>query len=280
MQFTKMHGLGNDFIMVNALDGEVVEELGDLSRAATKLCRRQFSIGADGLILILPSDSADYRMRIFNPDGSEAEMCGNGIRCFAKYLLDKGVTAKKSITVETLAGIMKPAILDGGMVRVDMGEPVLDRKKIGMLGPDTKVVDEPLELEGKEVRITAVSMGNPHAVVFVDTFNFSIEDLGREIERHEKFPNRTNVEFVQPVNDKELDMCVWERGAGVTLACGTGACAAAVAAALNDKAGRDVTVHLLGGDLRIEWKEGDNHVYMTGPAETVFEGVIDVAEQL
>jgi len=275
-----MHGLGNDFIMVNALDGEVVEELGDLSRAATKLCRRQFSIGADGLILILPSDSADYRMRIFNPDGSEAEMCGNGIRCFAKYLLDKGVTAKKSITVETLAGIMKPAILDGGMVRVDMGEPVLDRKKIGMLGPDTKVVDEPLELEGKEVRITAVSMGNPHAVVFVDTFNFSIEDLGREIERHEKFPNRTNVEFVQPVNDKELDMCVWERGAGVTLACGTGACAAAVAAALNDKAGRDVTVHLLGGDLRIEWKEGDNHVYMTGPAETVFEGVIDVAEQL
>lgn len=276
MKFTKMHGLGNDFVMLNCLHEEALKELSDPVRAAVKLCRRQFAVGADGLILILPSKTADFQMRIFNPDGSEAEMCGNGIRCFTKYLIDKGITAKKEITVETLSGIKKPK-LEKGMIKVDMGEPNLDRSAVGMEGHG-QFINQSIQVNDKEVAITAVSMGNPHAVIFVETFNFHIEQLGKEIEHNELFTKRTNVEFVQIVNDKELDMCVWERGAGVTLACGTGACAATVAAVLNNKSSRHVTVHLLGGDLTVEWNEKDNHVYMTGPAETAFEGEIDISK--
>jgi diaminopimelate epimerase len=207
-------------------------------------------------------------------------MCGNGIRCFAKYAIDRKLTKKTELSVETIAGIKKPKLVEGGMIRVDMGEPILERSQIPMEGPAGRVINEMLRLKSRVISVTAVSMGNPHAVVFVDTFYFSIEDVGKEIEHHPKFPKRTNVEFVQPVNDKELDMCVWERGAGVTLACGTGACAAAVASVLNKKASRNVTVHLLGGDLRVEWSEKDNHVYMTGIAETVFDGQVDMKKYL
>ncbi|MDP7115641.1 MAG: diaminopimelate epimerase [Candidatus Woesearchaeota archaeon] len=268
MKFVKIHGIGNDYIFINGFEEKLVEKtLPDLAR---KMSKRHFGIGSDGIILILPSKKADFKMRIFNADGSEAEMCGNGIRGFAKYVHEKGLTDKKEITVETLAGIIKPTILKD-KVKVDMGEPILDAAKI----PTTEkgqLVDFPLEVDNKCYHITTVSMGNPHAVVFVESFNFDVADVGSAIENHPLFPKKTNVEFIEIINDKELGMQVWERGSGVTLACGTGACAAAVASVLNKKSGRRVTVHLIGGDLDIEWNEKDNHVYMTGPAEIVFEG--------
>ena len=283
MKFTKMHGLGNDFIIIDCLK----DELKAPEKVANKICRRHHGIGADGLIMMLPSKKADFKMRIFNPDGSEAEMCGNGIRCFAKYVYDYKLTEKKKFDVETLAGIIKPEIAKfvGGkahMIRVDMGEPILERSKIPMRGPPGKVINEVLELDdrtlklgNKELNITAVSMGNPHAVIFVDTYDFPTEQVGKDIEEHKAFPKRTNVEFVQVVNRNELNMEVWERGAGVTLACGTGASAALVAAVLNKKTDRKAVVHLLGGDLDIEWAS-DNHVYLTGPAEEVYSGEIEI----
>jgi len=264
MMFTKMQGLGNDFIMVDCfdIDMECVLDIGD-RKTVQKLCDRHFGIGADGVILILPSDNSDFRMRIFNPDGSEAEMCGNGIRCFAKFVYDLGITKEKTFTVETLAGIIKPRIVEKGIM-VDMGEP-----KVGDIGFN-------LTANEKTYQITEVSMGNPHAVIFVDNAeDYPVSDEGAAIETNKRFPNKTNVEFVEVVNDSEIIMRVWERGAGITLACGTGACASVVAGALNKKTGRNVTVHLLGGDLDIEWA-ADNHVYMTGPAEFVFDGKIEV----
>lgn len=275
MRFVKMHGAGNDFVLLDAAEASLSDE--QVARMAVHACDRHRGIGADGLILVLPSKIANFRMRIINADGSEAEMCGNGIRCFAKYLFDRKMHTDVVMTVETPAGV-KTLKLDaaGGKVntvRVDMGEPRLRRSDIPMKGIDqAQVVAEPLKVGGKRIEVTCVSMGNPHCVVFVDrTDGYPVDKIGPMIEKHHCFPQRTNVEFAQVINEQEIAMRVWERGVGETLACGTGACATAIAAMLNDKVGRKVTVHLLGGDLFIEWL-GDNRVFMTGPAEEVFEG--------
>lgn len=274
MKFTKMHGLGNDFIVVDGLT-ETLEEaaLPDLARRA---CDRHFGVGADGIILALPSDKADFRMRLINADGSEAEHCGNGIRCMAKLVYDRGHTQASRITVETIGRIngLELYAKDGKVetVRVDMAEPIFERGRIPMTGPEAEeAVEVPLEVGGRTLGFTAISMGNPHAVTFVeDTASFPVEELGPLVENHPAFPRRTNVEFIQVLGPEELNMRVWERGAGITLACGTGACASLVAAVRTGRASRKATVHLPGGDLIIEWGE-DNHVYMTGPAEEVFQ---------
>ena len=278
MNFTKMQGLGNDFIVVDGIKEKLPENLTDL---ANKLCDRHFGIGADGLIVVLPSARADFRMRIINADGSEVEMCGNGIRCFAKYVYEAGLVepGRDTFTVETLAGIMTPRLLVEGekvvAVTVDMGEPVLERALIPMLGSGGQAVSEPLDLLDTTYHITAVSMGNPHCVIFVDNVDqIPLEKYGPALETHPVFPKKTNVHFVQVLNRQELKMRVWERGVGVTLACGTGACASLVAAVLNGKTQRRAKVYLPGGPLEIEWNEKNNHVYMTGPAETVFTGVV------
>jgi|YNPNPStandDraft_1061719.scaffolds.fasta_scaffold68243_1 diaminopimelate epimerase len=280
MQFTKMHGIGNDFVVVDAMRGAWPEE--SLPGLARRICDRHFGIGADGWILVMPSRVADFRMRIFNPDGSEAEMCGNGIRCFAKYVFERNLTPRKEIQVETLAGLMQPKlILHGGKVekvRVDMGEPRLHRGDIPMRGEPTQspVIREKLRIGGEKYEFTAVSMGNPHCVLFIrNVEQVDVATLGPQIEHHPLFPARTNVEFVQVLNHGELRIRVWERGAGPTIACGTGACAAVVAAVLNGLTQRRVVVHLEGGDLEIEW-QGNNHVFMTGPAEEVFVGTLKI----
>ena len=278
MKFTKMHGIGNDFVMIDCLRNPISEaSLPDLSR---RLNHRKLGIGGDGIILILPSKTADLRMRMFNPDGSEAEMCGNGIRCFAKYAFDRKLIDQTQLKVETAAGVKSLKLLTRAGrvegVRVDMGQPRLKRSEIPMKGGETdKVVGEPIKVEGRKFDITAVSMGNPHVVIFEDHVgSFDVERYGPLIENHRAFPQRTNVHFVQVCSPSEIVIRTWERGAGMTLACGTGACATVVAGALNNKTGRTVRVHLPGGDLQIEWT-GDNRVMMTGPAEEVFEGEID-----
>ena len=273
MKFTKWQGTGNDFVIVNGFEETIV----DYSAKAIELCDRHFGIGADGLILVLPSAIADFRMRIFNSDGGEAEMCGNGIRCFARYVYENGLLDKTELSVETLAGIIRPKLLpaDGKetLVCVDMGEPRLNRGEIPMTGePAGRVIDVPLVVGATDYRITCVSMGNPHCVIFTDAVEeLDLPTLGRPIEGHPWFPRKTNVEFVQVLDRQNLRMRVWERGAGVTLACGTGTCATVVAAVLNDKTDRKVRVRLDGGELLIEWRD-DNHVYMTGPAVEVFRG--------
>ncbi|SFR05594.1 diaminopimelate epimerase [Desulfoscipio geothermicus] len=274
MRFTKVHGLGNDFILVDAAVEKELPE--DPAGLAVQVCDRHFGIGADGLVLIKPGDKADIAMRIINSDGSEAEMCGNAIRCVARYAYERGLVNKTVLQVETAAGIMVPElVMENGKVkavRVDMGEPRLERGEIPMTGPAGRVVNEPLQAGEDSFHVTAVSMGNPHCVIFVpDASSVALNTLGPRLEMHPAFPRKTNVEFVQVLNDKELRMRVWERGAGPTMACGTGACASAVAAALNGHTGRKVRVHLRAGALDIEWAE-DNHVYMTGPAEEVFTG--------
>ena len=273
MKFIKMHGLGNDFVF---LDHFSVAKDEDYLKLAKKLCHRQFGIGGDGLIVILSSEVADARMRIINSDGTEPEMCGNGIRCFARYVYDQGIVTHNPMRVETLAGVLtvhlmiKEAQVQG--VRVDMGEPILRADLIPVLGNGEPVVGETLEVLGETFQYTAVSMGNPHCVIFVENFaTLDFERLGPAIEKHALFPRKTNVEFIVVNSPKDLTMKVWERGAGPTLACGTGACASGVAAVLNHKTEREVTVHLPGGDLFIEWGL-DNHVYMTGPATYVFKG--------
>jgi len=277
-----MHGAGNDFVVIDGAKEAFSEQ--QLPGLARRACDRNLGIGGDGIILVLPSRLANFRMRMLNPDGSEAEMCGNGIRCFAKYVFDHKMHTDPVLTVETLGGIKTVKLNTAGgkmlTARVDMGEPRLLRGEIPMKGgPETsKVISEPLKVAGKKIDITCVSMGNPHCVSFVDNVDeYPVEKIGREIETHSHFPQRTNVEFVQIVNSQEVRMRVWERGAGETLACGTGACASAVASMLNDRVGRKVTVHLRGGDLFIEWM-GDSKVYMTGPAEEVFEGKVGPAE--
>lgn len=272
--FTKLHGIGNDYIYINAIKHPVKNP----KKLAIAMSNRHFGVGSDGLILILPSEKADFRMRMFNADGSEAEMCGNGIRAFAKYVYDHKLTKKTNISVETLAGIkhLQCTVKNGKVhtVTVDMGEPILLRDKIPMIGNPGTVIEEELHVDGVKFSITAVSMGNPHVVIYVeDVKNFPVEKYGPMIENHELFPKRTNVEFVQIVNDKEVIQRTWERGSGETLACGTGASAVTVAGVLTKKTARKLKVHLSGGDLTIEWKEKDNHVYLTGPAEEVFEGV-------
>jgi diaminopimelate epimerase len=272
-----MHGLGNDFILIDCLS----KSLGDssfLSYLAKKLCNRNFGIGADGLMLILASSKADLQMRIFNSDGTEAQMCGNGIRCFAKYAYENKLISKNKFTVETLAGIITPELIfkdkEISGIKVDMGIPKLERREIPMEGEDTPtVVDETLTIDSKYVfKITCVSMGNPHCITFVnDVQSISVDEIGRKIENHPLFPEKTNVEFIQVLNKQEINFRVWERGVGETLACGTGACAALVASVLNKKTDREAIIHLPGGDLDIQWAD-DGHVYMTGPAELVFKG--------
>lgn len=280
MEFVKMHGLGNDFVFIDHFNHQPAEgrSEGNYPELARQICHRQFGVGGDGLIVVLPSQAADARMRIFNLDGSEPEMCGNGIRCFARYIYDKGYVRKNPLRVETLAGILTLQLtLEGEKVtgvRVDMGEPILKSGLIPVLAQGEPIVGAKLEAEGQEFAYTAVSMGNPHCIIFVEDYNtLDFERLGPAIEKHPLFPRKTNVEFIRVDSRKELTMKVWERGAGPTLACGTGACASAVAAVLNGKTERKVTVHLPGGDLLIEWGD-DNHVYMTGPAAYVFKGIL------
>jgi diaminopimelate epimerase len=275
-----MHGLGNDFVVVDCITHPYNVE--QLVAAAPFLCDRHFGIGGDGLILVLPSLDGDFRMRIINSDGSEPEMCGNGIRCFARYVYEHGLTTKTQLMVNTLAGLICPELVleDGHMraVRVDMGEPRLERSEIPMQGPAGQVLEEPLQVNGSGYRVTAVSMGNPHAVIFVENADaFPVEQVGPKIETHPDFPRKTNVEFVQVINPTHLKMRVWERGAGITLACGTGACATLVAGVLTGHAERTAVVDLPGGPLEIAWSDADNHVYMTGPAEEVFGGTIGIA---
>lgn len=272
--FTKLHGIGNDYIYINAIKHPVENP----KKLAIAMSNRNFGVGSDGLILILPSDKADFTMRMFNADGSEAEMCGNGIRGFAKYVYDHGLTKKTTIAVETLAGVkqVRCTVKNGKVhtVTVDMGEPILLRDKIPMLGNPGTVIEEDLHVDGVKFSITAVSMGNPHVVIYVeDVKNFPVEKYGPMIENHELFPKRTNVEFVQIVTGKEVIQRTWERGSGETLACGTGASAVTVAGVLTQKTDRRLKVHLKGGDLSIVWNNKDNHVYLTGTAEEVFEGI-------
>lgn len=277
MKFTKMQGLGNDYIYVNCFKEKVINP----SETAKFVSDRHFGIGSDGLVLIMPSETCDFRMRMFNSDGSEAEMCGNAIRCVGKYVYDNGMTQKSVIEVETLAGIK---ILDMtvennkvAMVRVDMGEPILEPSRIPVNSEKELFVCQPVVIDGKEFKVTCVSMGNPHAVTYVDDVeNFPLEIIGPKMENNILFPKRINAEFVQILDRNTLKMRVWERGAGETLACGTGACAVLVSSVLNDISSRCVVVKLLGGDLIIEWNEKDNHVYMTGPATKVFDGEIQI----
>lgn len=280
MEFTKMHGCGNDYVYVNLFQ-ETVKDAAKLSIAVSD---RHFGIGSDGLITIGPSDVADFRMRIYNADGSEAEMCGNGIRCVAKYVYDHKLTQKKEITVETGAGIKTLQLTvekeKVTLVRVDMGEPILKPEEIPVQAEGEQVVDEPIEVGGKEWRMTCVSMGNPHAVVFVeDTEHFDLETYGPLFENHPRFPKRTNTEFVQVISRAEASMRVWERGSAETWACGTGTCATVMACILNHKTENKVLVHLRGGDLTIEYDPKSNHIFMTGPATEVFHGVYENVEE-
>ena len=275
MKFTKMHGCGNDYVYVNLFE----EHIDDPAEMSIKVSDRHFGIGSDGLITIEPYDIADFRMRIYNADGSEAEMCGNGIRCVAKYVYDHKLTDKTEISVQTGAGVKILKLFVEGdkveQVTVDMGEPVLAPAEIPIVADGDRVVDEPIEVCGKEWRMTCVSMGNPHAVVFVDDVeNFELEKYGPHFENHERFPKRTNTEFVHVVSRTEAYMRVWERGSAETWACGTGTCATVMACILNGKTDNKVLVHLRGGDLTIEYDEKTNHVFMTGPATEVFNGEV------
>jgi len=300
--FTKMHGLGNDFILIDSRR----RKFDDLHELSKTLCHRRFGVGADQMLLLFDSRDADFMMRIFNADGDEVEMCGNGIRCLAKYIWERNLSDKKILSIETLGGIIRPE-RSGDMVRVDMGEPVFEPEKIPVEivqksrvksqksssppfnSPLTKggysevvkagrdgIIDYPLRIEDREFKITCVSMGNPHTVIFLENLSqFPVPYYGSLIENHFFFPKKTNVEFIEVLTPKEIKMRVWERGSGETMACGTGASAAVVASSIKGLTERDVTVHLIGGDLIIEWA-GNNHIYMTGPAVEVFEGIINI----
>lgn len=278
MKFTKMHGTGNDYIYINGFE----EKLENPSEAAVKLSDRRFGIGSDGLILILPSDVADCRMEMFNADGSIGKMCGNGIRCVAKYVYDRGLVKKDVLRVETRSGVktLQLRVEDGKVasVRVNMGQPELDPEKIPVLFSKDRMVDEEVYTPSGNVwRVTCVSMGNPHAVIFVDDVEgLNLPAIGPEMEKHAMFPERANIEFAQVTGSHEVQMRVWERGSGETLACGTGACACAVASVLTGKADRDVTVHLRGGDLHVFWDPDTDDVYMEGPAAFVFDGTVEI----
>ena len=273
MKFTKMHGAGNDYVYIDCMN----EEVENPQELAIRVSDRHKGIGSDGLVLILPSEHCDFRMRMFNSDGSEAQMCGNASRCIGKYVYDNGLTTKTQITLETLAGVKNLELFpENGKVQkicVDMGEPELRASAIPVKLSDDRVVDYPANFPSGVQNITCVSMGNPHAIIYTnDLQNLALEKLGSEIENHSLFPERTNVEFVKCISPDYLQMRVWERGAGETQACGTGACAVLVAAVLNKKAQRKATIGLLGGNLEIEWRESNNRVYMTGDAVTVFTG--------
>jgi diaminopimelate epimerase len=278
-QFTKMHGLGNDFVILDNRNSRIR----NLKKLAVKLCERRFGVGADQLLVLRNSRKADFRMQIINSDGSEVEMCGNGIRCLAKYIWDNNIKSQSpqatrrggKLTIETLAGIICPE-KSGSQIKVDMGEPLIEGKDIPVR-IDGIVINHPLIVKGATFRITCVSMGNPHTVILTgNTDRAPVDTIGPVIERHRLFPHRTNVEFIQILNRKNIRMRVWERGAGETLACGTGASAAAVASSLLGLTDRKVSIHLKGGKLQIHWSKKDNRVYMTGPAVKVYEGFIEV----
>lgn len=277
MKFTKMHGTGNDYIYVNGL----VETIENPAEFAIQYSDRHKGIGSDGLVMILASETCDFRMRMFNADGSESEMCGNASRCIGKYVYDKGLTNKTTLTLETLAGVKVLQLFIGAdqkveKVTVDMGEPILDAALIPVTSDKNRVINEPLAFNSEiQYNITTVSMGNPHAVIFTtDILQLDLPKIGPVIENATIFPRRTNTEFIEVLTKNHVKMRVWERGSGETMACGTGACASVVAGVLNGLISRRTTVELLGGELTIEWKEEDNHVYLTGDATTVFEGEI------
>ena len=278
MKFTKMHGCGNDYIYVNCF----TEKIEEPSVIAKKVSDRHFGIGSDGLILICPSETADFKMRMFNADGSEGKMCGNGIRCVAKYVYDNGMTDKEVITVETLSVIktLQLAVSEGRVqaVTVDMGSPVLTPSQIPVKCEGDRMINQPVSVGGKEYYITCVSMGNPHAVVFTEeeVTALNLEKIGPLFENHEIFPDRVNTEFIHVIDEKTIDMRVWERGSGETLACGTGACASVVACVLNHKTEDEVLVHLLGGDLEVRYDREKNTVLLTGPAEFICTGEIAI----
>ena len=281
MKFTKMHGIGNDYVYVNCFE-ESVKNPAEVSKFVSD---RHFGIGSDGLILISPSATADFRMNIYNADGSQAEMCGNGIRCVAKYVYDYGLTDKTEISVETLAGIkyLRLQVENGKVasVEVNMGAPILEPKEIPVAVEESPVVNVPVEVKGKIYHMTCVSMGNPHAIIYMNNVkDLDIEASGPYFENHTVFPKRTNTEFVEVLDRNTVNMRVWERGSDETLACGTGACATTVACILNDKTENEVTVHLLGGDLKIRWDREANQVYMTGPATVVFDGEITLPDDI
>jgi diaminopimelate epimerase len=273
MHFTKMHGAGNDYVYVNCFEEPLPSDPAGLAR---RIADRHFGVGGDGLILILPSPVADARMQMFNADGSEAEMCGNGIRCVAKYVYDHGICRRPTLRIETAAGVLSVELeVSGGRVnrvRVDMGEPVLDAQRIPTTLPGSPVVNAPLEIAGKRLRVTCVSMGNPHCVTYVDRLSDDwVLGIGPKIEIDHHFPRRINAEFVEVVSPSEVRIRVWERGSGETLACGTGASAVCVAGVLSERTDRKILAHLPGGDLDLHWAD-DNHVYLTGPAVEVFSG--------
>ena len=281
MKFTKMHGLGNDYVYVNCFE----EKIDNPPAVARFVSDRHFGIGSDGLIMINPSKTADFEMEMYNADGSRGEMCGNGIRCVAKYVYDYGLTDKTQISVETLGGIkyLDLTVEDGkvSLVKVDMGKPELEADLIPIISEREQVIDEPIEVDGKEYHMTGVSMGNPHAVIYVDDVKgLDLEKIGPKFENHERFPKRINTEFVHCIDRQTVEMRVWERGSGETLACGTGACAVAVSSILNNLTDTQVTVKLLGGDLQIEWDREKDCVFMTGPAKEVFHGSIDIPEEI
>ncbi len=284
LSFSKMHGLGNDFIIINDLAETFSRET--VIDLAKTLCDRHFGIGADGLVLIRPSSQYDFRMQIINPDGSEPQMCGNAIRCVARYVYEKGLTTKTEFSIETLAGEIRPKLIltdpHAPQISVDMGPPILERAKIPVSGPNptTQVLTEPLHIPGMDLTYTAVSMGNPHAVIYVDNLDIiTLEKTGPQVASLPLFPEGINVEFVERLSKNEVKMTVWERGAGATLACGTGACALVVAGILTQELDRQTLVHLPGGDLQIHWQESNNHVIMTGPATWVFDGTLIYKKQ-
>jgi diaminopimelate epimerase len=280
LEFTKMHGIGNDYIYINALETVPL----NLPALARKISDRHFGVGSDGLVLIRASETADFMMDMYNRDGSRGLMCGNAIRCVAKYVYDRGLTDKKTLVIETLSGLktLNLRVQSGKVseVTVNMGRPVLEPARIPVRWQDARMVDEPIAIAGRLYPLTCVSMGNPHAVTFMDQIDLlDLERLGPSFEHHSLFPDRVNTEFVQVVDRRNLRMRVWERGAGETLACGTGACAALTAAVLTERADRQAVVHLRGGDLTIEWHKKTEELYMTGPAATVFDGWLDLAEE-
>lgn len=277
MKFTKMEGCGNDYVYVNGFE----EKIDNPNEVAIAVSDRHFGIGSDGLIIINPSEVADFKMCMYNADGSEGKMCGNGIRCVAKYVYDFNLTDKEVITVETLSGIktLKLNVENGKVktVRVNMGAPILECDKVPVKYDDEKMINKPVKVDGKTFNITCVSMGNPHAVTFInDTDNLEIEKIGPKFENNEIFPDKVNTEFIQIIDKNTVKMRVWERGSGETFACGTGACASVVASVLNGLTENKVTVKLLGGDLEIEYNQDENTVYMTGPARVVFMGEYDI----
>lgn len=279
MRFTKMQGCGNDYIYVDGAKEQIA--LADKPELVRRLSDRHFGIGGDGVIFINPASEADFEMEMYNMDGSRSEMCGNGIRCVAKFVYDKGLTDKTSLSILSCKKIkyIDLTVEDGkvSLVKVNMGAPVLEAAQVPVVSQNEQVIDETIEVDGKEYKMTCVSMGNPHAIVFMDNVaDLEVEKIGPSFENHVRFPNRTNTEFIKIIDDHTVEMRVWERGSGETLACGTGACATVVACVLNGLTGDEVTVKLLGGDLHIKWDREENLVYMTGPAEIVFEGEVEI----